>query len=655
MNPVRVAAVVLNQTPLDWDGNARRIEEALTRAAEAGAGLVCLPELCVTGYGCEDAFLSEHVWETGRARLNQLLPKTRGLAAAIGLPVLFRRSIYNAVCFAVNGRVAGFAVKQYLAGDGIHYEPRWFKPWPTGVTETIDWEGENVPFGDVFFDLGGVRVGFEICEDAWSSDRPGSRLARQAVDLILNPSASHFSFGKHEVRKRFVLEGSRAFGVGYVYANLNGCESGRAVYDGGALIASRGRLIREGLRFSFQDVQLLLGDVDLSENRMAQAGKAGYRADSAQTDACRSIDWRPPVPPDKPVSGTDTLPVMGKHEEFTRAVALGLFDYARKSRTRGFVVSLSGGADSSAVACLVHAVAGLGLRDLGPEIFSRAFGGTAVFRDARTAVHSLLTCVYQTTAQSSLASRKAAQDLADELGATFHAFDIETIVQSYIALGRKALDRPLTWDGDDIALQNIQARTRGPGVWLLANIQNALLLATSNRSEAAVGYATMDGDTCGSLSPIAGVDKAYIKEWLIWLEKDGLPGFGPFRTLAAVNRAAPTAELRPAAMTQTDEKDLMPYDVLNAIELSAIRDRRSPQEVFDEAARRFSGVHSPTQIREWVSRFYQLWSRNQWKRERYAPSFHLDDENLDPKTWCRFPILSGSYRWELDRLNHSPS
>jgi len=175
------------------------------------------------------------------------------------------------------------------------------------------------------------------------------------------------------------------------------------------------------------------------------------------------------------------------------------------------------------------------------------------------------------------------------------------------------------------------------------------LLATSNRSEAAVGYATMDGDTCGGISPIAGIDKAFLRHWLNWLEHSDMDGIDPIPALSAVNALLPTAELRPEEYEQTDEGDLMPYPVLDAIEKAAIRDKRSPRDVLALMGAQFSEYEGET-MKQWVIRFFKLWSRNQWKRERYAPSFHLDDENLDPKTWCRFPILSGSFSKELSEL-----
>jgi NAD+ synthase (glutamine-hydrolysing) len=184
---------------------------------------------------------------------------------------------------------------------------------------------------------------------------------------------------------------------------------------------------------------------------------------------------------------------------------------------------------------------------------------------------------------------------------------------------------------------------------MLANLTGALLVSTSNRSEAAVGYATMDGDTAGGIAPIAGIDKAYLRRWLRWLERDGPEGLGPIPALAAVNAQAPTAELRPATSGQTDEADLMPYDVLDTVERLAIGEKQTPLEAWRQVRARYP-QHDPRQLAVWTERFFRLWSRNQWKRERYAPSFHLDDQNLDPKTWCRFPILSGGFERECAAL-----
>lgn len=656
MKLIHTAAAVLNQTPLAWEANKKNILDAISSARAHGVTLLCLPELCITGYGCEDAFHSPGVTEKAWQTLKEILPATRGMIVSLGLPILHQNGRFNTACLVVDGQIAGFVAKRFLAGDGIHYEPRWFKPWPQGVRADLRLDGRAYPMGDIHFDCGGVKIGFEICEDAWVAKRPGGNLSLKGVDIILNPSASHFAFGKLEVRKRFVLEGSRAFGVSYLYANLLGNEAGRAIYDGGALIASAGRMLAIGPRFSFADFQVTPAVIDVDTTRMKQARTGSFEPlVESNLSECIVADFSfPALAPEyaPPMQAEWETGRQVKEEEFTRAVALGLFDYLRKSRSSGFVVSLSGGADSSAVSCLVAQMVHLGVAELGREGFLDKLAYLPRLRAGRSVadlIRCLLVCVYQSTENSSPVTRAAARGVAHALGAEFLEFDVDSFVKGYVSMVSHALGRSLEWANDDLALQNIQARARAPGVWLLANIRNALLLATSNRSEAAVGYATMDGDTCGGLSPIAGIDKAFLRHWLRWMEREGPQDLRPIPTLAAVNDQAPTAELRPPEMRQTDEEDLMPYPVLDAIERAAIRDKQTPLEVFQLMRSQFP-QHSEDQLAVWVTRFFRLWCRNQWKRERYAPSFHLDDENLDPKTWCRFPILSGGFEMELAEL-----
>jgi NAD+ synthase (glutamine-hydrolysing) len=665
MKLIKVAGATLNQTPLDWQGNRANILGAIDAAIASGVGVLCLPELCTCGYGCEDALSSPELRRRCRHMIADIADRTRqgpgaNMVISLGLPVLFRNALFNCAALLAGGRIVGLVAKRHLAGEGLHYEPRWFKPWPAGVRAEVDFDGETVPIGDLWFDFhgphphGGLSLGFEICEDAWVASRPGAALSRRGVDLILNPSASHFAFGKLETRRRFVLEGSRAFGATYIYSNLVGNEAGRAIYDGGVLIASAGDLIAQGPRLAFEAFSITTAVIDVDRQRTAQARTASFEPDVRPDPSCVRVPFDilatdSPINPPIAAPAWESSPTL-KEEEFTRAVSLGLFDYLRKSHMRGFVVSLSGGADSAAVVSLVHTMTALGVDALGLEGFrSRLPSARLTGTSTPTLVHELLTTVYQSSDNSSQLSRESARTVAAAFGARHVDFDIEPLVRAYTALGESAENRPLTWERDDLTLQNIQARVRGPAAWLLANINNALLLATSNRSEAAVGYATMDGDTCGGLSPIAGIDKAFLLRWLRWMQSTGPAGLGPIRDLDVIVRRTPTPELRPASMNQTSEGDLMPYEVLEAIEDAAIGGKQSPGEVFAVLKATFPAYPESTLL-AWVDRFFTLWCRNQWKRERYAPSFHLDDHNLDPKTWCRFPILSGGFATELREL-----
>jgi NAD+ synthase (glutamine-hydrolysing) len=656
MKLIKVAAACLNQIPFDWDHNLANIRTAIREARAAGVTVLCLPELCITGYGCEDTFFAPGLQAQAFACLEELLPDTRGLVVSFGLPLYHEKALYNVAALVVDGAIAGFAGKRFLAGDGIHYEPRWFKEWPAGDRDVLEHDGREWPIGDILFDVGDVRIGFEICEDAWVANRPGADLALRGVDLLLNPSASHFAFGKFAVRQRFVTEGSRAFGVGYLYANLLGNEAGRVVFDGGAMVASGGALCARSRRLAFTDVELAIAVVDVESNRREQARRGSHRPRHDGEASVVELDFawptrRPEAPPAIAPSWEESPDV--RHEEFGRTVALGLWDYLRKSRARGYVVSISGGADSAACVVLVRAAIDLAIAELGAAGVRRALAhlelDETLCGDAAALTRRLLACAYQPSANSGDVTRTAAREVAAAVGAEFHIFDVEAILQGYRTTLEAAIGRKLDWDRDDVALQNIQARARAPSIWMLANLRGAVLLTTSNRSEAAVGYATMDGDTAGGLAPLGGIDKLYLRTWLRWREHAGHDAQAPLPALAFINAQQPTAELRPPGEAQTDEKDLMPYDVLEAIEDEAIRDKRMPLEVLYEIAPRFPS-HALADLVLWIERFFTLWCRNQWKRERFAPGFHLDDKNLDPRSWCRFPILSGGFVRELAAL-----
>ena len=285
----------------------------------------------------------------------------------------------------------------------------------------------------------------------------------------------------------------------------------------------------------------------------------------------------------------------------------------------------------------------LGIQELGEETFKKKLNNIPI------EMASLLYCLYQKTKNNSQITYDAAFNLAKALGASFEAFSIDDIVEDYCALIEPVIQRKFTWNQDDIALQNIQSRVRSPSAWLLANVRNAILLCTSNRSESSVGYTTMDGDTAGSLCPIAGVDKSFILHWLKWLETIGLEEVGPLSILKMFTVQTSTAELRPLETSQTDEADLMPYDWLDNIERLFVFNKNNPLEILNQLCQLYP-KEDPKNLASAIEIFIKLWVKNQWKRERLAPSFHLDSLSVDPKTWCRFPILSGGFKRELETM-----
>lgn len=610
---IKIGGATVNQTPMDWKTNTANIISVIEEAIQHQVKILCLPELCITGYGCEDMFLSDWLSEKAWQELVKIKSHCKNITVSVGLPIRIKGITYNGACVISNENILGITLKQNLARDGVHYEPRWFDAWTPHTIVTIERHGEKIQAGDLIYDVDGIRFGFEICEDAWRKEfRPGYRLLEREVDLILNPSASHFAMGKSLLREEDVVRsGSALFNCVYVFANLLGNEAGRMIYDGDIVIAQKGKLVAVNTRLIFKKHNLLWHEVDFGN--------------PANTKVAPETDNKE------------------KNEELVRATSLALYDYLRKSKSKGFVLSLSGGADSSMCAVLVAEMVRRASEELGWATFCKELGLNDV-NDAKTAVHKLLACAYQATDNSSTSTLDSAQKLAVSIGAEFYTWNIQPEVDSYTRKIEQALKRETSWETDDISLQNIQARSRSPIIWMLANIKRSILLTTSNRSEGDVGYATMDGDTSGSLAPIAGIHKTFILQWLKWAEQSL-----SYSGLNSVNNLQPTAELRPLERNQTDESDLMPYAVLAEIERHGIYERNQPAEIFQKMKGDFTDHE---QLKNYIKKFFRLWSINQWKRERYAPAFHLDDMNVDPRSWCRFPILSSGFAEELEALDN---
>ena len=619
---LRIGGATVNQTPIDWRGNIGNIIDVVKDARKNNIDVLCLPELALTGYGCEDLFLSSWLPEKALTLLPGIIELSEGMVLVVGLPVKLNKKLYNCACVISDKRILGIYAKKFLANDGVHYEPRWFSARETDNTFEIPINGQKVPFGNFQFIFHDINIGFEICEDAWSGiNRPASWLTEHGVQLILNPSASHFSMGKSKQRYDLVKSSSLEFKCAYVYANLLGNEAGRMIYDGEILLAQDGRIINSNKLLSYKNYNLVYSDINFTNPQLT-------------------------------VVAPDPNKYL-RNEEFIGASSLGLFDYLRKSGNRGFVISLSGGADSSCCAILIAEMIRRGISELGIVEFLNKIGRKDLIAVSRGSENeaalkiinkNLLLCAYQASDNSSAETFKSAKLLAEDLGCEFFHWKISDETGSYINKIESQLGRKLEWKTDDIALQNIQARARSPIIWLLANIYRCILITTSNRSEGDLGYATMDGDTSGSLAPIAAVDKDFIRKWLIWAEKEL-----KYRSLSGVNKLVPTAELRPPGDSQTDEDDLMPYHILVEIEKLGIRDKKNPAEIFILLNEK--NIIPADDLKIYIKKFFRLWSKNQWKRERMAPSLHLDDFNIDPRTWCRFPILSGSFTDELNDLD----
>lgn len=668
MNHAHVAVASLNQTVGDWDGNVRRIVAVLDEARRRGVRLVVMPEMCIPGYSLCDRLMMRGTLDRSWAALQQIVPHTAGLVAVVGLPYSHRDVLYNVAAVVADGRIAGLVAKENLAIGDVQYENRWFAGWPRGQTEQTE---HGIPIGAMLFEAPGLgRFGVEVCEDGWKGLRPGSVYALAGAHLVVNPSASWFTLGKHRVRRHMVEQISREDHVTYLYGSLLGCDSTRLVFDGSIFIAQDGQILAEGRRFLFDaEYELLDRVVDLGRIERIRMEEGSWRqqveglqrgaygplppivqlAGDFATHAYSAPDARfwESAPQSVVDPSLDWLVDRGLIRPFTErdvpnlelelALAMGLREYVEKSRVPGFALALSGGRDSAMVGVLVARAFRYHRPELAPEAL-------------KAYVRSRFATAYMATDHSSTHTRDAARALAEELGSEHVEANIQATVDLHLKVAADGLGTPLSWaePQDDLAMQNLQARLRGSLVWMVANKRRFLLLTTSNQSEAAVGYATMDGDTSGGLCPLGQVPKSLVSAWVTWAAD-----FHGLRGLAAVIAQPPTAELRPKERVQTDEDDLMPYFVLDQLVFQFVQRGLDPVDLFRTLWPSLSGHYGaqPARFAADIRKFVRMFCAAQWKRERIAIGFRVGPFDLDPKSGFRFPPVQAAFDAELAELD----
>ena len=610
---IKIASSNLNQIPLDWDRNYNNIKTSIKKSIKNNIEILCLPELSITGYGCQDLFFAKWVIKKAKLRLIEVQKLCNNITVIIGLPIKYKSEIYNACCIIKNKKIKGFFIKSNLPNDGIHYEKRWFKEWKLGKKDKINFEGKKYPIGTIQYDYNeNITIGFEICRDSWDKERPANFIKKNKKHLLIfNPLASHFAFKKFEFRKNQVINSSKIYDCTYLSCNLLGNESGKYIFEGDTIIAQKGKLIDISKRFSFKEISYNYYDLDLENS----------------TSKINNYD-------------SNTF------EEFINAASLALFDYKIKSKCNGFTVSLSGGADSSCIVILIYEMIRRVILELGEkETIEKLQLENKLENDfsLNSIIKNILITAYQKSENSSLKTELSAKKVAEFISSNHFEWTINEEVSSIVDKISKVTNIKYDWKNDNIALQNIQARVRSPFIWFIANTNNMLLLSTSNRNESSVGYSTMDGDSSGSISPIAGIDKVFITDLLKYLKKTY-----NYKCLENVLKLSPSAELKPKILNQKDEDDLMPYSILSRIERYAVKDRMSPKSIYEKIKK--EKICSDKKLKEYIKKFYNLLGKNQWKRERTAPSFHFDDYSLDASTWYRFPILSSNFKEEIKKL-----
>jgi NAD+ synthase (glutamine-hydrolysing) len=501
---IRIAACQLNLVVGDLDGNCSRVLDALDHAEAAGADLAIFPELAITGYPPEDLLLKPGFVADNRAALEKVASRTGRCAAVVGF-VDAGRDLYNAAAVCAFGAVQGVYHKRLLPNYAVFDEQRYFAP--------------GQPAGQLYL-IAGVRVGVSICEDAWSPTGPVSEQAAGGAELVVNVNASPYSAGRLGERIRMLATRAADASCTLAYVNLVGGQD-ELVFDGGSLVFDpNGDLLASAPSF-VEDV--LVADLDVQplfrKRLLDPRGRApGTSLPVTVLTETTGIDRSAPA-----LAGR-IAPQLDPAGEVYEALVLGTHDYVVKNSFTDVVVGLSGGIDSSLVACVARDALGSG-RVHGVAMPSR-FSSEGSVADAR--------------------------ELAARLAIDFRVIPIEpahTAMLDMLAPGFTGLP-------EDLTEENLQSRLRGVLLMALSNKFGWLVLTTGNKSELAVGYSTLYGDTAGGFAVIKDVPKTLVYELSRWRNR------AEEVIREAVLTKPPSAELRP---DQRDDQSLPPYDVLDPI------------------------------------------------------------------------------------------
>ncbi|MEO3746076.1 NAD+ synthase [Plantactinospora sp. B5E13] len=527
MPTLRIALAQVNPTVGDLSGNAAIIRERSRAAADAGAHLVAFPEMMLTGYPVEDLVFRNSFVAASRAALDQL---AADLAAdGLGeLPVLVgyldadgpasanaearpTRGPRNALAVLHGGRAVARYFKHHLPNYGVFDEDRYFV------------SGDVLPV----VRLGGVDVALTICEDLWQAGGPFAVARRAGVGLVVNINGSPYELNKDDVRLPLVRRRAAEAGAAIAYVNMVGGQD-ELVFDGDSMIVSPdGTLLSRAPQFV---EHLLLHDLELpaaSEPAPSGTAPAADRVSADGPDEMTvtriHLSDALPAPAGPPATGGITEPVVDEGEVW-QALVLGLRDYVDKNGFRSVVLGLSGGIDSAVVAAIA-------VDALGPQ---RVVG------------------VSMPSQHSSEHSREDAAELAKRTGLDFRVEPIQPMVDSYLA--------NLSLSG--MAVENLQARVRGVLLMALSNQEGHLVLTTGNKSELAVGYSTLYGDSVGGFNPLKDVWKSLVWKLANWRNAEAVrAGETPPIPENSI-RKPPSAELSPG---QLDTDTLPDYSVLDAI------------------------------------------------------------------------------------------
>jgi NAD+ synthase (glutamine-hydrolysing) len=571
---MRLALAQMNTVVGDLDGNRARILERLAEAREAGADLVVFPELAVTGYPPEDLLLRPAFVRAAEDSLHEIARAARDVTALVGFPHL-DRDLYNACAVCSGGEVKAIYHKRFLPNYGVFDEYRYFAP------------GQDL----VLLEHGRTLIGPTVCEDVWQPGPPATDLALAGAELIANISASPYHVGKEREREDMLVTRARDNVCFLAFCNAVGGQD-ELVFDGhSVVIDDEGKVLARAPGF---EEALLVVDIDPSEvvgRRLTDARRRSLARERGGTPSVAVVHVGDAhSSPNGARADGEVAPFEDELEQMRRALVLALRDYVGKNGFSDVVVGISGGIDSALTAALA-------VEALGAE-----------------RVHT----VSMPSRYTSEATRADARRLAENLGTDFRELPIESVFEAFL----DALAEPFAGIEPNEAEENVQARIRGTMLMAMSNKFGWLVVATGNKSELSVGYATLYGDMAGGFALLKDVYKTDVWRLARRLNEVADTELIP----QSIIDRAPTAELR---TDQLDEDSLPPYLELDRVLKEYVEEDRSREELVAD------GFAAET-----VERALAMIDRAEYKRRQAPPGV-----KLHPKAFGRDRRTPITNRW----------
>lgn len=677
---ITLATCNLDQWAMDFEGNLRRVKESIQIAKDRGATYRVGPELELPGYGCEDHFQEldtvEHCWECISELLRTDL--TDDIICDIGMPVIHRGVRFNCRVFLLNRKILFIRPKLSMADDGNYRESRYFKTWKRLryvedhmlMTAIADLTGQrSVPFGDGALIFRDLALAPETCEELFTPAAPHIFLALSGIEVFSNGSGSHHQLRKLDQRLDLMRGATRKCGGVYMYANQQGCDGNRLYYDGCACIASNGEFLAQGSQFSVNEVEVVTATVDLDEvvRYRGVISSLQEQASKAERMPTVYIDWAACLPKD--TEKLPNQPIEIRYHDPEEEIALGpacwLWDYLRRSGASGYMLPLSGGADSSATAAIVGCMTQLVTKavDAGDKLVEADARRVGQYKEgekigtAQELANRIFTTVYMGTVNSGSETKNRAKNLAKQIGADHLDVKVDIVIDAMAKLFEMITGRTPRFRADggsnaeNLALQNIQARLRMVLAFLLAQLMPwvrersgfLLVLGSANVDEGLRGYLTKYDCSSADVNPIGGISKTDIRRFLYWAA-DNL-GYSELRSVVA---APPSAELEPireGEEAQTDEQDMgMTYDELSIYGKLRKVSNCGPVSMFRSLLVTWKGKYPPHVIAKRVKDFFRYYSMNRHKATTLTPAYHAENYSPDDHRFDHRQFLY-NYRW----------